>query len=34
LAKEAADKEAKPITKTKTLPGTGKTGGAGARLKE
>jgi hypothetical protein len=34
LAKEAADKEAKPITKTKKLPGTGKPGGAGARLKE
>ena len=34
LAKEAADKEAEPATKTKKVPGTGKTGGTGARLKE
>jgi hypothetical protein len=34
LAKEAADKEAEPVGKTKKAPGTGKTGGAGARLKE
>ena len=34
LAKEAADKEAEPVTKKKKVPGTGKTGGAGARLKE
>jgi hypothetical protein len=34
LAKEAADKEAEPATKTKKVPGTGKTGGAGARLEE
>ena len=34
LAKEAADKEAEPATKTKKVPGIGKTGGTGARLKE
>jgi hypothetical protein len=34
LAKEAADKKVEPVAKTKKLPGTGKTGGAGARLKE
>ena len=36
LAKEAADNaaETKPVTKKKKVPGTGKTGGAGARLKE
>ena len=34
LAKEAADKEAEPVGKTKKAPGTGKTGGAKARLKE
>jgi hypothetical protein len=34
LAKEAADKEAEPVGKTKKAPGTGKTGGAGTRLKE
>jgi hypothetical protein len=34
LAKEAADKEAEPVGKTKKAPGTGKTGGAGARLEE
>jgi hypothetical protein len=34
LAKEAAEKEAKPVTKKKRVPGTSKTDGAGARLKE
>jgi hypothetical protein len=34
LGKEATDKAAKPVGKTKKAPRTGKTGGAGARLKE